>query len=257
MCRSDCIRWPLAAALLAAVAAVAAGCADSTIHKQSNIGGVDTLALDAKQRMVFVGERQDGKGERVTCTEPMPDALVARAAVLSASGNANLASGNSGGGNVSGGSAESAASIGFRDESVQMLRDGYYRLCEAYMNGALTKFQYQHMILNADTFMAVVSALQTLGNQPVAQNLALQAGSLTVTTQTGGTPGAPAAGAATGVFQPAASQPPPNPSRDKGAVIAGQIVRDYLAYRRWLALQLIVAEQQEKRARMQRHHNMN
>jgi hypothetical protein len=251
------IRWPLRAAVIAGFAALAAGCADSTIHTQSNIGGVDTLALDAKQRMVFVGHRQAGHGERVTCTEPMPDALVARAAVLSASGNATLANGNSGGGNVAGGSAESAASIGFRNESVQMLRDGYYRLCEAYMNGALTKFQYQHMIMNADTFMAVISALQTLGNDPVAQNLALQAGSLTVTTQAAGTPGLPAAGAATGVFQPAASQPQSNPSRDKGAVVAGQIVRDYLIYRKWLALQLMAAEQQQNKAKMRHHEQIN
>ncbi|MDO9412887.1 MAG: hypothetical protein Q7T81_09975 [Pseudolabrys sp.] len=249
-------RLPLKAAVLVGFAALAAGC-DSTIHKQSNIGGVDTLALDAKQRMVFVGDRQAGHGERITCTEPMPDALVARAAVLSASGNANLAGGTPVGGNVSGGSAESAASIGFRNESVQMLRDGYYRLCEAYMNGALSKFQYQSMIMNADTFMAVISALQTLGNAPVAQNLALQAGSLTVTTQPAGTPGAPAAGQATGVFQPPAATPPANPSRDKGAVVAGQIVRDYLAYRRWLSVQLFTAEQQERKDKMRQHRNIH
>lgn len=93
----------------------------------------------------------------------MPDALVARAAVAAASGNFSQPTGGaSGGGSVSGGSSESAASLSFRNETVQMLRDGYYRLCEAYMNGALTRKQYQHMILNADTFMVVISALQTL-----------------------------------------------------------------------------------------------
>ena len=107
-------------------------------------------------------------------------------------------------------------------------------------------------ILQAILHMAVISALQTLGNDPVAQNLALQAGSLTVTTQTGGTPGAPAAGAATGVFQPAASQPQSNPSRDKGAVIAGQIVRDYLRYRMWLAREMMIAEARQNKAR---HHD--
>ncbi len=108
-------------------AALAAGCADSTIHKQSNVGGVDTLSIDAKQRVVFVGERQAGHGERVTCTEPMPDALVARAAVAADSGNITQTGGPSGGGGVSGGSSESAASLSFRNETVQMLRDGYYR----------------------------------------------------------------------------------------------------------------------------------
>jgi hypothetical protein len=35
------------------VVALAGGCADSTIHTKDNVGGVDTLSLDAKQRVVF------------------------------------------------------------------------------------------------------------------------------------------------------------------------------------------------------------
>jgi hypothetical protein len=51
------------------------GC-DSTMHKIANVGGVDTLSTDAKQRLVFVGMRADDHGgsKRVTCGEPSPDA---------------------------------------------------------------------------------------------------------------------------------------------------------------------------------------
>jgi hypothetical protein len=129
---------------------------------------VDTLSIDAMQRLVFVANRSAGDGRRVTCTEPSPDALVARAAMLAANANITNPSGIGGSGGVAGGSSESAASIGFRDHTVQMLRDGYFRLCEAYMNGALNDEQYRHMILNADTFMVVVSALQILGSNPVS-----------------------------------------------------------------------------------------
>lgn len=164
---------------LGCLLALAGGCADSTIHKRSSIADVETLSLDAKQRVVFAGQRQDYPGERILCTEPMPDALVARAAVLSASGNFSQTGGLGGGGGAAGGSSESAASLSFRNESIQMLRDGYFRLCEAYMNGALTKTQYQDMITNADTFMVVISALQTLGSNPVAPAVAINAGGLT------------------------------------------------------------------------------
>ena len=232
MHRSDRTRWPLTAAVLAGVAALAAGCADSTIHKQSSVSGVDTLSVDAKQRLVYVANRSAGEGERVTCSEPMPDGLVARAAAGAASGNFTLVGGNSGGGGVSGGSSESAASIGFRNETVQLLRDGYFRMCEAYMNGALTTEQYQHMILNADTFMVVVSALQTLGGNPVAPGVAINAGGViasvpkdgSVTTTTTGPTGDSMKVVAVGGTAPV--------TRDaKYAEMASQIVRDYLNYR--------------------------
>lgn len=129
---------------LTVLVALAAGCADSTIHKISAVGDVNTLSLDAKQRLVFVADRSGGhhsSHERVTCTEPMPDALVAKAAVLAASGNFQETGGPTVGGNVSGGQTETAGSIGYRDNTIQMLRDGYFRLCEAYLNGAIDKAQ--------------------------------------------------------------------------------------------------------------------
>ncbi|MGE4166651.1 MAG: hypothetical protein AB7E67_11770, partial [Xanthobacteraceae bacterium] len=186
------LRFVSIAIVAAAMGSLSAGCS-STIHTQSSIRDVNTLSLDAKQRLVLVANRSAGDGERVTCTEPMPDAIVARAAVLSSSGTFNLVGGSSGGASAAGGSAESAASIGFRNETVQMLRDGYFRLCEAYLNGALTTEQYQHMILNADTFMVVVSALQTLGDNPIAAPVGITSGGPTTTPASGGS-GAQAAG---------------------------------------------------------------
>jgi hypothetical protein len=241
--------------VLLAVAVLAAGC-DSTIHRQSNIGGVDTLSLDAKQRLMLVGNRAGYKDDRVTCTEPSPDALVARAAVLAASGSlarpGTPATGDETtvGGGVSGGTSETAASIGFRDHTVQMLRDGYFRLCEAYLNGALSKEQYEHMITNADTFMVVVSALQILGSNPVAPAVAIQAGGVTATAaapaagQPGGTasatvaqPSAPVISQVTGTSQTSA----------ENAAMAKQIVQAYLNYR--ANLTRYVAEQKLRQMR--------
>src|SRR4051812_8710023 len=100
--------------VLSIVMALAAGCS-STIHTHEDISSVDTLSVDAKQRMMLVAARK-GYGHRVTCTEPMPDALVAKAAVLRADVSITGATGEaSGAGGLGAGSSESAASIGFRN----------------------------------------------------------------------------------------------------------------------------------------------
>lgn len=184
------IRLPLKVAVLVGLAALAAGCADSTIHKIADVGDVKTLSLDAKQRLVFVANRSGGhhgSNERVTCTEPMPEAIVAKAAVLAASGKFEETGGPSASGSLSGGQAETAGSIGYRDHTIQMLRDGYYRLCEAYMNGAIDKAQYSSMIRNADTFMVTISALQVIGSNQIAPAITLQPNVMTASTKTDGT----------------------------------------------------------------------
>jgi len=168
-------------AVLGLTTILAAGC-DSVIHKEANIGGVDTLSIDAKQRLMVVADRvsDDGAAQRrVACTEPSPDALVAKAAAIAANASVNIP--GSGAGEIAGGGgfSERAASIAFRDHTVQMLRDGYYRLCEAYMNGGLSETKYKYIVMNADTFMVVASALQTLGANPVAPSVAISAGDVT------------------------------------------------------------------------------
>ncbi len=217
------------------LAIFAAGCS-STIHDIDQVGGVDTLSVDAKQRMMLVGNRGGVSPKRVTCTEPMPDAIVAQAAFAAGSANVNNPSGISGSGGFAGGSSESAASIGFRNQTVQMLRDGYFRLCEAYLNGALTKEQYQAMIENADTFMVVVSALQILGSNPYAPAVTISAGGVSASATPGTAPGAqgqitPPSGANSiqGTFPSA----PTTISADQ-AKMARQIVHDYLVYRQRL-----------------------
>lgn len=230
--RNSCaMRRRVKSALVILMAAPLLGCADSTIHKTSAVGDVQTLSLDAKQRLVLVASRSNGHSERITCTEPMPDALVARAAVLAASGSFQQTGGPTASGGISGGQTETAGSIGFRDHTIQMLRDGYFRLCEAYLNGAMSAEEYSAMIRNADTFMVVVSALQVLGSNQAAPAVVLTPGALTATVNKDGqaevksTPGTN-----------------PDPQKIEGkeaskenAKVAGQIVEKYLRYRAALA----------------------
>jgi hypothetical protein len=235
--------------IVCVVAILASGCG-STIHIEDNVGGTDTLSVDAKQRLMLVGTRPPTRPERgdfpirVTCTEPSPDALVARAAALSASGTLSPPAGEVGGSaGLAASSSEAAASIGFRNQTVQMLRDGYFRLCEAYLNGALSKEHYETMVTNADTFMAVVSALEVLGAQPTAPSVAIMSGGATATTgtSTAGTP----AGAVD--VKPIVINNPGGAKSDANAVAVAQIVREYLNYRRTLNLQVMAAEKRYPR----------
>lgn len=215
-----------------------AACDGSTIYKKSDLGGVQTLSIDAKQRLVLVGTRKepDGSTRRVVCAEPSPDALVAQAAVLSASGayKQGGAEAPSAGGNVGVGLQESASSIGLRTQSIQILRDGYYRLCESYMNSAISTEQYNRVVMNIDTFINVALAIDGLGNAKSAPAVAIGTGPITVNGGASGDP--PTPGAA-----PLVIGAPPNPliadagkggiDRDVTPIAVAQIVRDFLNYK--------------------------
>lgn len=215
-------------AILAGLSAALAGCDGGTIYKKGTLGTFQTLSVDARQRLVVSGTRKSD-GVRVICAEPSPDALVAQAAVLSARGNFTGQTGApSAGGSAVVGFQESAASIGLRTQSIQVLRDGYYRLCETYLNDAINREQYLAVIKNVDTFIAVSLAIDGMSNPKAAQNVAITTGS--VAADGGGQDASGAAKATIGdpaapiVKDPAASGKP-----DANIAVA-QIVRDYLNY---------------------------
>ncbi|MDE2385264.1 MAG: hypothetical protein KGO53_11660 [Alphaproteobacteria bacterium] len=153
--------------LLSAIVAAAylSACTSSTIYRQSTLGDVNVLSVDAKQRLVLEGMGPDHK--RVVCAEPSPDAIVASAAELAASGSAPLGSAAA---NARLGAAygETAASVGVRTETIQVLRDGYFRLCEAYLNGAIGAKEYKLTLAFIDEFIVTVVAIETLGGKVVA-----------------------------------------------------------------------------------------
>jgi hypothetical protein len=133
------------------------------------------LSVDAKQRLVLEGYVDNGKGgkQRMVCTEPSPDALVAQAAQLAASANVPI-NGNTVGAKFAGSVAEQAGSIGVRTETIQVLRDGYFRLCEAALNGLIRKEEYQATLSFIDEFIVTVVAIEALGGKVVATPILLK-----------------------------------------------------------------------------------
>ncbi|MFN3214331.1 MAG: hypothetical protein ACE37M_14600 [Henriciella sp.] len=111
--------------------------------------------IDAEQRAVLSNNRSDSD-HRVVCAEPAPDALsaIAAQAGVSVSDISNAVS-------AEGGVSEAAANIGLRTQTIQTLRDGFYRVCEAYMNG-LSQEQYSIMLRRFQTNMIALLAIEQL-----------------------------------------------------------------------------------------------
>ena len=154
--------------LLFAAVALTAGCADLNHFKQKADIESSSYSLDAKQRLVVSLARTDGSGptRRYVCAEPSPDAL----ATIATSGALSAELAGQGGGSASGGLSEAAAAIGLRTPTIQLLRDGLYRVCEAYMNGAIDEFGYALLLNQYDNTMVSLIGIEALaGLRPAAQ----------------------------------------------------------------------------------------
>jgi len=136
---------------------LATGCAgiSTKTFKKFKVSEGTSISIDATQRVVLV---KDQKGTRMVCAEPSPDAIVA------ASANAALAANvaNYGGGELSGGFGQVALSIGIRTSTIQLLRDGYFRACEASMNGMLDQDGYKRILMGIDNVMVGLVAIDGL-----------------------------------------------------------------------------------------------
>lgn len=220
-----------------AIACALGGC-QAGIFREWSMDGGSSLSLDASQRLVFVTERGGRNGDRrVVCAEPSPDSITSLAATLSASGAANSeltrpaparsdgtaedgeAAGTGGTvtakravqAGISAAYGENAAYVGMRTQTIQLLRDGLFRACEAYMNGAIDETQYNLLLVNMPRTMAALVAMDGLTARPSAPPIFLSAPGVSSNVTPSGTqpngsgapstpsapgaPGAPAAGA--------------------------------------------------------------
>ncbi len=154
----------------------------TAIHKRATFKGdnKDTtpvgVFVDAEQRAVLSTMRpktttttfdysggngktsyiEETEAHRVVCAEPSPDALSAIAAQAGVS-----VSDLQGSVAAEGALSEVASNIGVRTQTIQTLRDGFYRVCEAYMNG-LSDVQYSIMLRRFQTNMIALLAIEQL-----------------------------------------------------------------------------------------------
>lgn len=119
--------------------------------------------LDAKQRVLV------SHSSGVYCAEPNPDALSAASSGQGASASVP----GTGAGALSLAAQESAASIGLRTQSIQLQREIFYRLCEAYYNGGLSSVQLATLLGRNQDLTAVVLAVEQLTGAVTANQVIL------------------------------------------------------------------------------------
>lgn len=148
--------------LVLVVATFAAGCGNfSSVHRTLDTTSGQGVLIDIKQRAILAAQRpgnNSGESHAVVCAEPSPDALSAYAFDLAAQGS--FPGGKSIGASM--GSAESAAFIGLRTQSIQLLRDQFFRACEAYMNRAINAAEYNLLIRRYQKQTAALLAIEQL-----------------------------------------------------------------------------------------------
>jgi hypothetical protein len=152
------------------------GCAYLTTYNRSIDLNGGSVAMDVKQRIVFSQKRPPDKDEKgtikadptvVVCAEPSPDALT----VLGVSGSLSLNKGETVA-NATSSLSESGAFVGLRTQSIQLLRDAMYRLCEGYASGAVTDTDFAAMQRRYQSTMMGLIAIEQL-TRPVIAGQAL------------------------------------------------------------------------------------
>ena len=150
------------------------GCAYLTTYTRSvDLTGTNSVSMDVKQRVVFSQLRSGKQGypeAKVVCAEPSPDALT----ILGVSGGLDLSSASK---QASVGAtaalAESGAFVGLRTQSIQLLRDAMYRLCEGYAGSAVEPSDFISMQRRYQSTMMGLIAIEQLTRPVVAGQVAL------------------------------------------------------------------------------------
>lgn len=154
--------------------AALAGCANlNTISRTTTLANgvsdpqtTQAIHLDVQQRLVVVNSLNK------YCAEPSPDAIAAYAAALGIGASAAA----KGSASVSGDGQANAASVGLRTQSITLMRDALYRMCEAYANGGVGDAQVVTLLNRSQDLTAVILAVEQLTGA-VAANQATLTGS--------------------------------------------------------------------------------
>ena len=130
---------------------------------EANTKTTSAIHLDAQQRLVIVNNLHK------YCAEPSPDSMAAYAASLGMGASAAA----KGSASLSGGGLSNAASIGLRTQSITLMRDALYRMCEAYANGAIGDAQVVTLLNRSQDLTAVILAVEQLTGAVAANQVAL------------------------------------------------------------------------------------
>jgi hypothetical protein len=161
-----------------AVSLALTSCAQfKSITKQKTFDKHDSQAVfvDAKQRAVFIHKREGKDGALSICAEPSPDALSVIAATAGV--DVTTKAGFNAAANFA--SSEAGGSIGLRTQSIQLMRDAMFRLCEGYSSGALDAAAFETLHRRFQQSMVTILAVEQLTGVARAPALVLVGGAST------------------------------------------------------------------------------
>ncbi|MBY0566206.1 MAG: hypothetical protein K2P70_02755 [Hyphomonadaceae bacterium] len=153
--------------LLIAPCLLASGCTlgnFTSVYRTPQLSDGRSLVLDAEQFVVLqIPQPNDGRvhtraTEHIVCAMPSPDALTAAAA----RGGLQLDNPQGASGRIDAAAMESAASIALRTQSIQLMRDAMYRMCEAYAAGGMDALEYGIMMRRFQSRMVAILAVEQL-----------------------------------------------------------------------------------------------
>jgi hypothetical protein len=152
---------------LAALTLTMVGCANlQTISRRTEFPSEKdskAIHLDAQQRLVLMTGKK-------FCAEPSPDALASYASAL----GFGFAGADRSSASFAGALQGTVGSIGLRTQSITLMRDSLYRLCEAHLNGAVNPLQAADFLRRSQDLTAVVLAIEQLTGAVVASQVVLK-----------------------------------------------------------------------------------
>lgn len=148
--------------LIASVVVFLTGCGLLTsIHRTLDINDGKGALIDIKQRAIIVRKNDNTAHDDpkfIVCAEPSPDAMSSYAAEMASS----FSLANEAQAELAAAIQEQSAFVGLRTQSIQLLRDSLYRLCESRMSGALTDEQYSIIMRRYQRYMVALLAIEQL-----------------------------------------------------------------------------------------------
>lgn len=156
--------------LLGILAVALAGCANfSTVERRTELPlGGKAVHLDAPQRLAIANQLGQ------VCAEPSPDAIQAYASSL----GLGFAAPSKESVSVAQALSASAGSIGLRTQSITLMRDALYRICELYYNGGLDKNAALLLLERSQDLSLGILAIEQLTGAVVAQQVNINTNSV-------------------------------------------------------------------------------
>lgn len=155
-------------ALAVVVTQLATGCANlSTVFREFDLERGKSVTVDAQQRAILVNRVVDEAGQQrsIYCAEPSPDSLFAIGASFGGGGSVALASGAKGDAGVAQALVSAASdALSARNATIQLLRDGLYRACEAFASGALTRLEYAEVTWRYQKMVLAALSIELVAN---------------------------------------------------------------------------------------------